>query len=203
MASTVGGLIHGVAKEVTIVPAFSCFKLACAPDASGEIRYSCGSTADITANLECAPSALAPCFLQRTNLNYCACHRPRATAPPSQPRSHRRSPAPTAAPPLLLQVGAYRLRSTPQSALRSDLGSHRVGIRRATRGSLHPGLWLRGSTRAPEKRPRKSLVPRRRVCTSPSANYESAGRAALAHGRLPHPRRRAAQRERVQHVRRS
>ena len=58
VASTVGGLKHGVAKEVTIVPAFSCFKFRCS-DGS----YRCGRMADITANLECAPSALAPAFI--------------------------------------------------------------------------------------------------------------------------------------------
>ena len=49
VASTVGGLVHGVAKEVTIVPAFTCFKFRCRDG-----RYECGSGSDIAANLECA-----------------------------------------------------------------------------------------------------------------------------------------------------
>ena len=120
---------HGVAKEVTIVTAFSCFKLECL---DGSFR--CGSGADITANLWSAPRP-----------HTCATHRrrprPRASPPPappaaraaplpptvyhpypSRPRSHRRSPAPTAAPPSLLQVGADRLRSAPQCALRNKPG---------------------------------------------------------------------------------
>ena len=56
VASTVGGLKYGVAKEVTIVPAFSCFKRRC-----NNGKYRCGSGVDIAANLECAPRAtLAP-----------------------------------------------------------------------------------------------------------------------------------------------
>ena len=51
MASTVGGLKHGVAKEVTIVPAFSCFKFYCPSNG----KYGCGKSSDIKANLECAP----------------------------------------------------------------------------------------------------------------------------------------------------
>ena len=50
VASTVGGLKYGVAKAVTIVPAFSCFKFLC-----NDGTYRCGSGADIAANLECAP----------------------------------------------------------------------------------------------------------------------------------------------------
>ena len=49
VASTVGGLKYGVAKNVTIVPAFSCFKFRCRDG-----RYECGSSAGISANLECA-----------------------------------------------------------------------------------------------------------------------------------------------------
>ena len=47
VASTVGGLDYGVAKEVTLVPAFSCFKFRCSNG-----WYECGSTSDIRANLE-------------------------------------------------------------------------------------------------------------------------------------------------------
>ena len=123
VASTVGGLKHGVAKEVTIVPAFSCFMFRCS-DGS----YRCGSMADITANLECAPSALAPAFIVPPCL---LCSEPtllRATAlvppPPSQPRSHSgaRPPQRPPRPRCAAQVGAHRLRSAPRSALRSDLG---------------------------------------------------------------------------------
>ena len=55
MASTVGGLKHGVAKNVTIVPVFSCFGFLCSDGKRG-----CGRTVDITANLLCAPFALVP-----------------------------------------------------------------------------------------------------------------------------------------------
>ena len=55
VASTVGGLKHGIAKEVTIVPAFSCFKLKCSNGS-----YRCSSTSDISANLECAPPPPLP-----------------------------------------------------------------------------------------------------------------------------------------------
>mmetsp|Transcript_6310 Transcript_6310/g.15560 ORF Transcript_6310/g.15560 Transcript_6310/m.15560 type:complete len:321 (+) Transcript_6310:74-1036(+) len=81
VASTVGGLDYGVAKEVTLVPAFSCFSLRCSDG-----RYRCGSGSDIRANLEyvpCPPApsrpAPAPARLQPT-----AC-RPY----PSRPCSHR------------------------------------------------------------------------------------------------------------------
>jgi len=47
VASTVGGLNYGVAKEVTLVPAFTCFGLLCS---DGTNR--CGSSSDIRANLE-------------------------------------------------------------------------------------------------------------------------------------------------------
>ena len=60
VASTVGGLKHGVAKEVTIVPAFSCFKLQCS-DGS----YGCSATSDISANLECAPPPVHACARRR------------------------------------------------------------------------------------------------------------------------------------------
>ena len=55
VASTVGGLKHGVAKNVTIVPAFSCFGFLCSDGKRG-----CGRGVDISANLQCAPSALVP-----------------------------------------------------------------------------------------------------------------------------------------------
>jgi len=66
VASTVGGLKYGVAKEVTIVPAFTCFKLRC-----GDGTYGCGSGADISANLEwlltdCAAHPEARCVVQRS-----------------------------------------------------------------------------------------------------------------------------------------
>ena len=50
VASTVGGLNYGVAKEVTLVPAFTCFGLLCS---DGTNR--CGSSSDIRANLEYVP----------------------------------------------------------------------------------------------------------------------------------------------------
>ena len=47
VASIVGGTKYGIAKNVTIVPAFSCFRLKCS-DGS----YRCSVTSDISANLE-------------------------------------------------------------------------------------------------------------------------------------------------------
>ena len=47
VASTVGGLKHGVAKNVTIVPVFSCFGFLCSNG-----RVGCGRTTDISASLE-------------------------------------------------------------------------------------------------------------------------------------------------------
>ena len=94
VASTVGGRNFGVAKEVTIVPVSVC---PTSPGFTGS---------DIKAGLECAPR------------HTCAA----AATPASRPCSHGGSPAPTAAPPSLLQVGADRLRSAPQRALRDDPG---------------------------------------------------------------------------------
>ena len=48
VASSVGGLNYGVAKNVTLVPAYSCFKFRCSDG-----TYRCGRTSDIRANLEC------------------------------------------------------------------------------------------------------------------------------------------------------
>ena len=129
---------HGAAEEVTIVPAFSCFKLECL---DGSFR--CGSGADITANLWSAPRP-----------HTCATHRrrprPRASPPPappaaraaplpptvyhpypSRPRSHRRSPAPTAAPPSLLQVGAD-CAAHPNARCVTSQATLSVGTHRAT-----------------------------------------------------------------------
>ena len=50
VASTVGGLGYGVAKNVTLVPAFICFKLPCSNGRNG-----CASTSDIIASLEYVP----------------------------------------------------------------------------------------------------------------------------------------------------
>ena len=57
VASTVGGLDYGVAKEVTLVPAFSCFKLRCMKDP--HLRR-CISMTDVRANLEYVPRPLPP-----------------------------------------------------------------------------------------------------------------------------------------------
>ena len=67
VASIVGGLIYGVAKEVTIVPAASCFKIRCVDNG----RYECSSTADIAANLEwaltdCEAHPESRCVVQRS-----------------------------------------------------------------------------------------------------------------------------------------
>ena len=72
VASTVGGLKHGVAKDVTIVPAFACFKIPCSDG-----RTECSYSSDISANLECAPP------------------RPRLRPPPPPPPP----PPPTRRPP--------------------------------------------------------------------------------------------------------
>lgn len=66
VASIVGGLIYGVAKEVTIVPATSCFKRRCQDGVFG-----CGSSADIAANLEwalvdCEAHPESRCVVQRS-----------------------------------------------------------------------------------------------------------------------------------------
>ena len=86
VASTVGGLKHGVAKNVTIVPAFSCFKLSC-----GDGTYLCGSGADIAANLECAPRHTCAARLRRRRRR-----RPQCTTP--LPLAASCLPATTAAP---------------------------------------------------------------------------------------------------------
>ena len=108
-------------------------------------------------------------------------------------------PATTAAPPLLLQVGAHRLRSAPRSALRSDPGytqsrhpSHHL--------DLHLRLWLRGSTAeklrralaSPEKRPRSLALTRDgalavlppRVYVSPSTTSLQVVQRSLSGGFL-------------------
>ena len=97
VASTVGGLDYGVAKNVTLVPAFSCFKFRCL---SG--RFECGSSSDIRANLEYtlphryvsrSPRSAAPPPPPHT-------HTQRIYRPyPSRPCSHRCSPAPNGAAP--------------------------------------------------------------------------------------------------------
>ena len=66
VASIVGGLIYGVAKEVTIVPATSCFKRRC-----DDGTFGCGSFADIAANLEwaltdCEAHPESRCVVQRS-----------------------------------------------------------------------------------------------------------------------------------------
>ena len=67
VASTVGGAEHGVAEEVTIVPAFSCFGFPC----GGGGPRQCGRGSDIKANLEwvltdCAAHPEARCVMQRS-----------------------------------------------------------------------------------------------------------------------------------------
>ena len=78
VASTVGGLDYGVAKQVTLVPAFSCFKvLRCSNG-----RYECARTSDIRANLEYVfpPATTGP--LPRRQPTVCRPY-------PSRPCSHR------------------------------------------------------------------------------------------------------------------
>ena len=67
VASIVGGAQHGVASEVTIVPAFSCFGFPC----GGGGPRQCGRGSDIKANLEwvltdCAAHPEARCVMQRS-----------------------------------------------------------------------------------------------------------------------------------------
>ena len=58
VASIVGGLTYGVAKEVTIVPVASCNRIACQHNGKPTGKSDCSSTADVSANLECAPRHL-------------------------------------------------------------------------------------------------------------------------------------------------
>jgi hypothetical protein len=66
VASVVGGIKHGVAKNVTIVPVFVCFGFPCNDGSAG-----CGLTSDISAGLEwvltdCAAHPEARCVVQRS-----------------------------------------------------------------------------------------------------------------------------------------
>ena len=66
MASVVGGIKHGVAKNVTIGPVFVCFGFTCNDGSAG-----CGLTSDISAGLEwvltdCAAHPEARCVVQRS-----------------------------------------------------------------------------------------------------------------------------------------
>ena len=66
VASVVGGLKHGVAKNVTMVPVFVCFGFTCNDGSAG-----CGLTSDISAGLEwvltdCATHPEARCVVQRS-----------------------------------------------------------------------------------------------------------------------------------------
>ena len=142
------------------MPAFSCFRLECS-DGS----YECSTTSDISANLECAPHALAP-----------------AAAPAAAAAADSSTLIPpschTATPHSLAATGARPPQRPPRRpccrwAL-TDCRTHPEARCVATQAhtesafvaphtwiSPPSGLWLRGSTR---ERPRKSLiVPRRRV----------------------------------------
>ena len=116
VASIVGGLDHGVAKEVTLVPAFSCFSLLCFDGR----RRTCGNRNDVRANLEYVPRPPAP---------------PRGLAATGSRPQHSNGRA----PPSLLQVGADRLCSAPRSALRSNPGYTQ---RRHPRRHPRRATWL-------------------------------------------------------------
>ena len=125
VASTVGGRNFGVAKEVTIVPVSSCPRFFCASNR----KFECFSEIDMRANLECAPrhtcaaTAAAAAAAATATASAAppppppppATHSVPPLTPSLRPCSHRRSPS-------LLQVGAYRLRKAPQSALRNYSG---------------------------------------------------------------------------------
>ena len=147
-----------------------------------------------------------------------AYHTLTALAPPlplAAPQPLAFSPAPTADPPSLLQVGADRLRRAPRSALRnSSQATHGVGTHRATwpspPWSMAKGFTSLCLTRPDE--PREAALEALGACpdsgrcpgrVSIHPLYSSAGRAALAHRRLPRRRCCVAQGERAQHVRRS
>ena len=121
VASTVGGLEHGVAKEVTIVPAdFLCF---------GQVG--CGYSSDISANLECALTALAPtsaaAAAAAAALSVPPLPPPRAPPPPpSRPHSHR-PPHPRCYRWALAHCAAH-----PEARCVATQATHRVGTRCVT-----------------------------------------------------------------------
>ena len=148
-------------------------------------------------------------------------HRP-ATRPPPQPTACRHYPsrlcAATGSRPLQRQPRPRCCRwvltdcaAHPEARCVAIQATHSVGTPVAPLGSPHLRPWR--PREPPKKRARHS--PRcalawggspatEGVCVTlfcpPSATYSSAGRAALAVRRLPHRRRRAAERKRARQV---
>ena len=141
VASIVGGLDHGVAKEVTLVPAFSCFSILC-PDGN----RTCVHRNDVRASLEYVPRPPAP---------------PQPEALPPLPLAALQPPVvahstPTAAPrPLCCRWVLTDCAAHPEARCVATQATHSVGTPVGTPvaplGSLHLGLY--GS---PRRAPREA-----------------------------------------------